>query len=161
MIKTFPRPERTNRAADVRNGVRESEDTPAPVRWHGYVEVHDELALEEVSTRADRLARSPDAVFSTPEQAARWVAETTAQRGVPRTVHLFGSEGGTGELGDEAHRRRDYRCNLHVLQRGDSLYYDFPRNGVRVRLWLEAVRSAVVLRTYPGEQAEFPQHGAS
>ncbi|MHA6801061.1 hypothetical protein [Bounagaea algeriensis] len=144
--------------------MREPEDSPAPaspapMRWHAYVEVRDELALEELSTRADRLARTPDAVFTAPEQAARWVAETIARHRVPRTVHLFGSEGGTGELGDEAHRRRDYRCNLHVLQRGDSLYYDFPRNGARVRLWLEAVNSAAVLQSPPGEQSESPQHG--
>ncbi|MHA6805541.1 hypothetical protein [Salinifilum ghardaiensis] len=135
-------------------GSRGTGRSGATVRWHAYVEVRDELGLEEASTRADRLARTPEAVFTTPEQAARWVAEETAQRLVPRAVHLFGSEGGTGELGDEAHRRRDYRRNLDVLERGDSLYYEFPSNGESVRLWLEAIHSVAAVRLHPDGQSE-------
>ena len=109
------------------------------VHWHGYAETRDGTELlESLSTLSQRLTRDPDTVLSTPEEVISWITAMT--RHAHRTqVGLLSGRSRIGHVGDAHHTEHQELTGLEVLDRGDSLYTDIPRETDRMHLYAEAV----------------------
>ncbi|SDP91955.1 hypothetical protein SAMN04487905_11353 [Actinopolyspora xinjiangensis] len=106
------------------------------MHWHAYVEADDPRGGR--SDRTERLARRPDRVLHTPDDAAEWVAEMTRKHALRRRIRLLG-ERAWAELADEDQISRDLERDLEVLCHGHSLHTDVPRESDWLRLHVEAV----------------------
>lgn len=127
------------------------------VHWHGYVEIDRGDPWWAPRSRAELLRLPPAKVLLTPDAASDWVSEMTAAHALPVEVRLVGAQGphgGVGILGDDGHREHDSQENHVVLSRGDSLRYDFPREGDRLHLRVEAVTARQCAVTHPREDQE-------
>lgn len=110
--------------------------------WCAYSEVFASAELS-ATTRDERLDGEPDAVLTTPEEAADWIEEKVRCFALNRRVYLLNDghgHSGYGETHDEAQRAADYGRNLDVLYQGKSLYLSFHHEmDRRMYLWVEAI----------------------
>jgi hypothetical protein len=111
------------------------------IHWHAYSE-RSETPTRARSTRQERLATPPQAVFATPEQAADWIAVMTGRHSHRQPVWLIGSDGDWAAVGDDGHVLHERHSALVGLRRGDSHYSDCRGAEGRLHLWVEAVTPA-------------------